>query len=732
MKKRYFLDWQLAKMASKTQSPDFFPASVPGNAQLDYAKAKGFADDWFFGDNYHKFDGLQDNFWLYRTVLKDLPATGRNYFVAKGIDYQFEVLLDGELLLSQEGMFTPVRLSLEKAKEGSILDILIYPSPKNPIEDIFKLDQSRIPLGRSEADRSVKPAVCYGWDFHPRLIVQGIWEEAYVENAPVSHIQSVDIDYTVTQINDNGGNVSVRIDVQKTGGKAEYVLLDENGNILVQTQNESFDATVNLWFPHNVGAQPIYRLQTLLKDENGEIVDIFEKKIGFRRVQLLMNENSWDFPNEYPMSRSACPFTLCINGKKVFAKGSNFVNPEVFVGTITEQTYREQLTLVKECNMNILRLWGGAIVNKDSFFDICDELGIMVWQEFPLACNNYIDEPHYLRVLEQEAKSIIRKVKSHPCHVVWCGGNELFNSWSQMTDQSLALRLLNKLCLELDTFTPFLPTSPVHGVKHGPYSFAIYGQDVFHLFNDNDATGYIEFGMSSMSSYEELCKFMPQDALKKFENTQPWRDHFAFEVEGRTSGHADYDSVCKYFGKTEDVKDFIAYSHFLTCAGYTYVFEEARRQKGCSMAMNWCFNEPWYCAANNSLLSYGNVKKPTYDAVKEALSPVTPSLRMSRFDYKKGDTFTGEVHLLNDSQKPSGIDCIEVYLDYGVRKKLAVLSANNLDKNEYCGNIGFAIDEEIFKGKTVFENNAQKQFVYIILKTKLGEKKYPIAVNEYA
>lgn len=728
---KIFLNWQVAKSANKTDFDKFFQATVPGNVQLDYAKENGFAEDWFFGGNFRKFNGLEDNYWKYRTVLTDLPQSGSNFFVAKGIDYQFDIFLDGEKVHSQEGMFTPVRLSLEKAKEGSVLEILIYPAPKNPIEDIYALDQSRIPMGRSEADRSAKPAVCYGWDFHPRLIVQGIWDEAYIENVPVAHIQSVDIDYEVTEINEKKGVVALSIKTQATNGTTKYYLYDENGNLIVESDKNRFSANVNLWFPHNLGKQPIYRLRTLLKNENGETVDTFEKKIGFRKVQLVMNENSWDFPNKYPMSRSACPFTLCVNDKKIFAKGSNFVNPEVFVGTITEETYRSQLTLVKDCNMNILRLWGGAIVNKDSFFEICDELGIMVWQEFPLACNNYIDDKNYLRVLEQEATSIIKKIKSHPCHVVWCGGNELFNSWSMMTDQSLALRLLNKLCLELDTYTPFLPTSPVHGVKHGPYSFSIYGQDVFHLFNDNDATGYIEFGMSAMANYEELCKFMPKKALEKFENTQDWRDHFAFAVEGRTLGHADYDSVCKYFGKTEDVKEFIRYSQFLMSAGYIYVFEEARRQVGCSMAMNWCFNEPWYCSANNSLLSYGNAKKPTYDAVKTALSPVTPSLRMSRFDYKKGDTFQGEVHLLNDSGKPSGIDVIEVYLDYGVRKKIAVLSANNLDKNEYCGNIGFAIDDELLSGKTVFENNFDKQFIYIVLKTKLEEKKYPISITKY-
>jgi beta-mannosidase len=111
--------------------------------------------------------------------------------------------------------------------------------------------------------------------------------------------------------------------------------------------------------------------------------------------------------------------------------------------------------------MNILRLHGGSIINKDCFYDICDELGILIWQEFPLACNQYNDNDNYLKVLNDEGIFIVKKLRKHPCNVIWCAGNELFNNWSKMTDQSHAIRLLNKICYEYDRFTPFLPTSPV-------------------------------------------------------------------------------------------------------------------------------------------------------------------------------------------------------------------------------------------------------------------------------
>ena len=453
---KYTLDWQVAKSSDSKNFDPFIPATIPGNVQLDYAKANGFYDDWFVGNNFHKFDNLEDNYWKYRTVLPAIPSNESPFFVALGIDYQFDVLLNGKTIYSHEGMFSKTSVPLEGAKEGDILEVLVYPAPKHPIKNGEQLDQSRIPLSRSEADRSAKPAVFYGWDFHPRLIVQGIWEEAYVETLPKARFLNVNVDYEIENIINEKGDARIFFKSQQTQGFAEFYLYDENDTLIGKATDGELTTQVLLWFPHTLGCQPLYRIEALLKNEDGDILDSYTEKIGFRKIELLMNEGAWNYPLAYPMTRSACPFTICINEKVTFGKGSNFVNLDVFVGSITPEDYRKQLLMVKECNMNILRLWGGAVVNKQAFFDICDELGIMVWQEFPLACNNYVDDKHYLKIIEQEADAIVRKIKNHPCHIIWCGGNELFNNWSLMTDQSRVLRTLNKICLELDPLTPFL------------------------------------------------------------------------------------------------------------------------------------------------------------------------------------------------------------------------------------------------------------------------------------
>lgn len=142
--------------------------------------------------------------------------------------------------------------------------------------------------------------------------------------------------------------------------------------------------------------------------------------------------------------RTSCRRRAAIHGRSIFARGSNWGSPDIFPGRAGADTYRPLLALARDAHFNLLRCWGGAPAPKESFFERCDVLGLFVWQEFPLACNRYPDTPGYLADLDRESRAIIRRVRQHPCLALWCGGNELFNAWSGMDDQSLALRLLNR------------------------------------------------------------------------------------------------------------------------------------------------------------------------------------------------------------------------------------------------------------------------------------------------
>ncbi len=278
--------------------------------------------------------------------------------------------------------------------------------------------------------------------------------------------------------------------------------------------------------------------------------------------------------------------------------------------------------------MNLIRCWGGAIVPPEEFHDACDELGLMVWQDFPLGCNRYEGAPAYLAVLDQESKSIIRRLRAHPSLALWCGGNELFNSWSGMTDQDLAIRLLNRNCYDLDPERPFLSTAPVAGMAHGHYVFRdARGDEVFQIMARSSATAYTEFGCPAPADAEILRETLPDDELFPPRPDTSWESHHAFKAWAPNS-HLLLDVIEDYFGPSETLEQLVERGQLLQAEGLKCLFEEARRQKPrASMALNWCFSEPWPAAANLSVVGWPDRPKPSLAAVGQS----SRSARSRRF-----------------------------------------------------------------------------------------------------
>ncbi len=250
---------------------------------------------------------------------------------------------------------------------------------------------------------------------------------------------------------------------------------------------------------------------------------------------------------------------------------------------------------------------------------------------------------------------MIMALRQHPCIFLWCGGNELFNSWSGMTDQSLPLRLLGHLCFTLDRSRPFIMTSPLFGMGHGGYLFydKRYDSDVYKCFGEAKNTAYTEFGVPSISSLEALRKIIPQGELETLAPTPSWVLHHAFEA-WQPESHASLSVLERYFGKDATLEDRISQSDLLQSEGLKFIFEEARRQSPkCGAALNWAFNEPWITAANLCIVRYPDIPKPAYFSVKEALRPVLFSASFEKIEWRHGEVFTAQIWLLNDSPEPA-------------------------------------------------------------------------------
>lgn len=653
------LRWEVGHAGTKSAAPEaFIPAVVPGAVQLDIARAEKYGP-LAWAENWKQYSWMEDRYYTYRTTFPKpgLKTGERLFFISKGIDYEFDILLNGEPLFHQEGMFTPVRLDLtDHLKAANELRVLVYPVPK----------RFPSPIDRSQASHVVKPPVSYGWDWHPRVVPLGIWDDTGLEVQAPSHVDDVRVDSLLDERLERAA-ITVQAEGRAlAGNRYSWKLLDRAGReALAASGSITGDASTfaaelvkpDLWWPHDHGAPVLYTSVFELRDSGGKLIQTVSQKVGFRRVRLVMNRGAWNEPEGFPKSRSHPPAQLEINNRRIFAKGTNWVNPEIFPGIITRERYNELLDRAVEANFNTLRVWGGGIVNKESFFDLCDEKGLLVWQEFPLACNHYPDDPHYLSILEREASSIILRLKKHPSLALWSGGNELFNSWSGMDDQSLPLRLLNSLTYRLDPATPFIPTSPLSGMAHGNYTFRDISvpdrsiadqEEVYHAMNRSHFTAYTEFGMPAPASVDILKTIIPASELWPPKPGTSWQSHHAFKAWIGDTWLLP-EMLDFYFGPSKNLEEMVARGQRLQCEGYKAIFEEARRQKPyCAMALNWCYNEPWPAAVNNSILSYPAIPKPGFAAVRDACRPVLASARIAKFKWAEGEEFSTQLWLLND------------------------------------------------------------------------------------
>lgn len=633
--------WQLARLSSADAIPapaDWIPAAVPGAVQPDWARARNLPD-LNFGQNVRAYDGLEDFFWLYRTTVPaaHLAAGERLILSGGGLDYHAEFRVAARSVFAHTGLCTPFELDLTDAAPGSPLEILIHPAPKRQAS----------PADRSQAAHVTKPAVSYGWDWHPRLITLGLCEDIRFEVRPAAHLRHVDFNYALA---DDYSSAHITVTVETSAPSAfSWRLRDPEGRVVLESAAPA--ATLpspRLWWTHDHGEPVLYTLEVALAAPGA---DTLVRRVGFRRVRLVMHEGAWKSSSGFPASRNNPPVTLELNGRRLFARGTNWVAPEIFTGLITAETYRPLLELARDAHFNLLRCWGGAQVSKESFFQQCDALGLLVWQEFPLACNFYADTPAYLADLDRESRAIIRRVRQHPSLAFWCGGNELFNAWSGMDDQSLALRLLNRNCFDLDPSTPFIPTSPLGGMGHGDYRFRNEaGRDIFQIFQQSTHTAYSEFGCSGPSPVAYLKTFIPKDELWPALPGTSWETHHAFNAwDTEPSSWLCPAIIEHYFGAAASLEQLVARGEWLQHEGYKSVYEEARRQSPrCSMALNWCYNEPWPTAANNSIINYPAAPKPAYYAVQAACRPVLASARIPKFQWDAGESFSAQLWLLSD------------------------------------------------------------------------------------
>ena len=509
-------DWnELSRVA------EWLPATVPGNVRADLLRTSRLLDpsaslgqSLAFGTNVEAAQWVDDHcWWLVRDFALALSPRERAHLVLRGVDYVSDLFLNGQHLGRHEGMFSPqvhdvtTLLRDENRLAVRILGSHWLPSDRsNPWEKLLSQVESRIgglsgpfPHRRD----TLKCQMSFGWDFAPPLRTMGLWDDVYLVRSGSVFIRDVatkqrgtaeTVVLTVAVELDayQAGRVRLRASLAGETFEAEALAVERRLDLPPGASRHALEIPIpepRLWWPWDQGHSDLYRL-TVEVWAGDQLLDALAQTVGLRTVEL----DNW---------------ALRINGRHVQARGANWVPADILPGRVTADDYRALLTLAREANMNMLRVWGGGLREKRAFYDLCDQMGILAWQEFPVACaflTRYPRSPEFLHLAETEARATIRDLRNHASVVLWCGGNE----FSPRRNAPLVAALA-RAAAEEDPTRPFLPASPVAGDSHNWHVWHHFQPPSAYLADETAFAS--EFGLQAPPDVETLRRFIPPESV---------------------------------------------------------------------------------------------------------------------------------------------------------------------------------------------------------------------------
>ncbi|HNT35342.1 MAG TPA: glycoside hydrolase family 2 TIM barrel-domain containing protein, partial [bacterium] len=621
---------------------DWISGTVPGDVISDAVEA-GLAPDPWVDRNSLCCEWLSERNWVYRkkfAVGTELRGkTVRLRF--DGVDHSCTVYLNGETLGSHEGMCLPFEFNVTDRIRFDAENTLVVVTEHAP-----SVSQVQGQIGRTSQARVWKARFAYDWDWCTRLIPLGIWQSVRLLVTDPVWLDDV---WVRPQISDGTANIVTRatmcssdssVPVQKVRIRA----LDPDGVCFADQKTEvaiekgrgvaEFSIAVpapRLWYPNDMGEQPLYRIVVELVDEAGNVSDTKTVSCGLRQVRMIPNENA---------APDALPYTLEINGKRLFVKGWNWVPIDQMYGRVQPERYERWLNLVVHAHGNLLRVWGGGYLEREEFYELCDRKGILVWQEFMQSSSGIDNAPptddEYLGYIENQARSLVVQRRNHPSLVIWCGGNELMEAdWTPLNDAAPSLARLKSVVRELDPDRIWLPTSasgPTEGANealagtgklhdvHGPWQYQ-GPEEHYRYFEKIDPLFHSEFGTEGSTNLWTLRRFVSEKFLFPPDPSNPvWVHHGAWWLHR--------PKLEQMFGSLETIEEFVKASQWMQAEGLRYIIESHRRRKWhCSGTCPWQFNESFPNTACTNSVDYLGWPKPVYWWVRRAYEPIHISLK---------------------------------------------------------------------------------------------------------
>ena len=599
-----------------------------------------------------------------------------------------------------------------------------------------------LPAGSETGEWRVSPftrkaGYQFGWDFAPRLVTMGIWKPVYLDLWNKTRIN--DVDLVPNTITDQEAKYTAYVTLYSEKNISCRVEVMENEKAVEVTKGlntVAIDFTISnpeLWWPNGLGEPKLYDIPVKVSS-GGNIIDRLNQKLGIRTIELVQEYDS--------LGKS---FFFKVNDKEVFVKGANWSPLSIFPSEIPDSTYRNRLQLVKDANMNMLRVWGGGIYESDLFYDLCDEQGIMVWQDFMFANSMYPGDDAFIDNVKEEVKEQVLRLRSHPSLALWNGNNEIdvaWKNWGWQKQYNYSIEDSIKISSDYErlfqqdipniietynSITDYTHTSPLSnwgkpenfntGSMH--YWGVWHGKDSFEDYESNVGRFMAEYGFQSYPSVTTFKQYSANDnpSMKSIEEDSHQKSY--------VGNGLILQEVKKYFRKPSGFDDFIEKSQLAQGIAMKTAIEAHRINKTiCGGTLFWQLNDCWP-GPSWSIIDYFGHKKIAYDIVKDRYKPIILVLESKDNDFA--------ISVVNDLFQEFEAE-LKIELFKGENKRIWVSSKPisiqaNAVQNIYRSDIRKILDgmpkEEVYlKASLILEDESVadiEKFYFLLPKDYKGE-----------
>jgi len=629
---------------------NWYPATVPGVVHTDLLQNK-IIEDPFFRLNERGLQWIDKEDWVYETcftLAADMMRKENMELVFEGLDTYADVYLNDECILKANNMFRrwsiPVRQYIRE--ENNILKVYFH----SPVKiDVPKWDALpyQYPASNDQSENgglfnkkisifARKAGYHYGWDWGPRLVTSGIWRPVYIRAWSDLRINDVFIEQKEVGAGRAVIAGHVELDADKDMDGVLVTITDEaTGRVLGEWQADLKRGTnrvtvdfvlhkPKLWWSNGLGEPFLYRFRTDII-AGGELLDSKTERVGIRSLKVV-----------HQPDKDGHTFYIELNGRPVFAKGANYIPSDNFLPRVTPENYKRTILDAAGVNMNMLRVWGGGIYENDVFYDLCDEHGIMIWQDFMFACSMYPAEGALLDNIHQEAVDNVKRLRNHACIALWCGNNECQDAWLgwgwkceiERQNKEYADKIwaqyrqqyhvtLPGVVREYAPGTFYWPSSPfafegeMSGTTDGDrhYWSVWHGKAPISDYDSEKSRFFSEYGFQSFPEFESVKRYAPYP--------EDWDIRSEVMMSHQRGGDHANGLIETYllneYKKPRDFRAFLYMNHVLQGDAIKTAIESHRRQMPYNMGtLFWQHNDCWPVASWASRDYYGRWKAQHY------------------------------------------------------------------------------------------------------------------------